>query len=318
MNTKQILTKTGLTQIFKMVSSLSVIDAQVTDYDNDKSKYCVNGQMCDSKKINIVAATGTYSITVPDVLVNDFLHAMGVKMVQKELSELPTSVILLDSDIAPLIKNAAKFVGKDDMRPQMMCVCLTLRNGLLSIAATDAHRLYYSNWIGCGYKGKDKKVLIEGDYNAVKNASSIDFYADGTVSIGGVVFTLPDDRFPEYEAIIPQYEAYMEFDKKEFVKLVKGALKTTNKCTNQINFHLNGQIDINSVDLDFERESNFGMSYDFKNFKDTDISFDGKRLLSCLSVIPDAKVKMFTDGIPTRAVLINGTDADVLLMPIQI
>ena len=353
MNTKQILKTieipsyketiahaSALADILKMVSTLSVIDVKIEDtkmmfgrktenvYRHNEWNIEVRneGNELTAQRLNIIAATGIYSITVPFALVNDFLSAMGIKPAKSALSELPVSVLLIDSDISTHIKNAGKFADAKNERECFKYVCLHLKDGFIRVVSTDAIKLYYSNWVKCGYKGDEKKMLIDGDYSSVKNATSIDTFADGSILIGGVRFALADFNFVNYESVIPPYEAYMEFEKKEFVKLVKGGLLTANKITHKINLHLNGRIDMNSAD-NFQSDwitdeetmvSNFSMNYDNKTFDDTDISFDGKKLLSCLSVIPNEKVKMFTDGLSNRAVIFNAADADVLLMPILI
>ena len=90
-----------------------------------------------------------------------------------------------------------------------------------------------------------------------------------------------------------------------------------NKITAQVNFHLNGNIAMSSCDVDFSFESNSEMPYISKNFVDTDIAFNGKFLVDSLGIFKDKTVKMFSDGIPTKAAIFTNDTDTVLLMPLM-
>ncbi len=76
----------------------------------------------------------------------------------------------MKNDIAQHIKKAGKCVGKDELRPVFHHILIEFGNGLMRIAGTDAHRLYYSNKIECSFAAT-KQFVILGDFSKVKKAT---------------------------------------------------------------------------------------------------------------------------------------------------
>ncbi len=345
MNTKQIIQTLHLTnsanniahasklcEIFKMCKTLSIIDTQVKDVethfgttstlswkngDGGKRIEQLYGDPLPSKEVSIIAATGNYTITVPNQLYSYLMECLGVQ--EKEIKEVAGEVITFNEDVSSFIHSAKKFVGNDKYRPERSGVCFHFKNNKVQFVSTNANMLYLSGWVSCSYSGLEKTVIVDCNFfNSKKEVREI-IVSDDSVNINGVNHSLIDALFPNYENVIPDYKGEMLFNRKDFLGLIKTAILSANKTTKQCNLHLNGQIDINSFDLDWGKECNTSMIYEDKTFPDVDISFNGDFLLKSLSVFKSENVTMKSDGMSNRAVLFNSGGSDsVLLMPVMI
>jgi DNA polymerase-3 subunit beta len=139
-----------------------------------------------------------------------------------------------------------------------------------------------------------------------------------TATFNGFEVSLFDGNFPQYEVVIPNYTQAMEFDREQLIKNVKKVMPYANKSTSQVTFHLNGCISMRSEDIDFGFECDAEMPYISKEFPDTDIAFNGKFLNECLGSFKDKTVKMYSDGISTKAALFTNDKDTLLLMPLMI
>jgi DNA polymerase III sliding clamp (beta) subunit (PCNA family) len=110
----------------------------------------------------------------------------------------------------------------------------------------------------------------------------------------------------------------MTFDRKLMIDKVSNVIKSANKSTNQITFHLNGSIAMKSQDIDFNFSAESNIPYIEKTFPDTDIAFNGKFLINALNIFKDKQVKMYSEGQANRAGLISNDTDTVLIMPLMI
>lgn len=282
------------------------------------------------KIFTIETKTGSYKISVP--IANDFYDAFFALLPGPKVETIDNSIcdllINLPIDCFNDFKKALLFAAKSDFRPQLTGVLIDMQNNELNIVATDAHKLYKSETYLTDHS-EPLQILINA--NDLKNilASKNKFisiecyFKPETTEIdfciaNGVKFNPMEEKFPNYNAVLPEYETFMEFDKKEFVNKVSIAKLSANKTTKQVNFHLNGSIAISASDFDFNNGANLDMPYISKNFIDTDISFNGSFLLDCLKAFESKTVKLFTEGSATRGVLIGSNEckSTVLLMPV--
>jgi len=110
----------------------------------------------------------------------------------------------------------------------------------------------------------------------------------------------------------------MEFNREQMIKNVNKVLPYANKSTNLVSFHLNGQIDLHTQDIDFSFECDATMPYIRKDFKDTDIAFNGKFLNEALSIFKSNTVNMYSEGQATKAAIFTDNTDSVLLMPLML
>lgn len=277
--------------------------------------------------ISVFTKNGQYIFYLP--MHNKFYYLvcdlLGLKYEIKGVESMEViNTITINPAIFKTFGKAIKFVSKDDLRPAMMGICLTLENYSAEVVATDAHRLYYSPKFECSQK--DRLQLIINQKAAAMLAKTsftddileISILKGNKILIDGNIIELIDANFPDYRVVLPNYKTFMEFEKKPFIENVKAVLPMANKSTSQITFHLNGSISLNTRDVDFSFESNKEMPYISKNFQDTDIAFNGKFLLEAMGIFKESKLKMYSEGASNKAaVFSNGID-NILLMPLMI
>lgn len=314
------------------------------NYWNNEFKLIVHneGTKLKAKQFNVTTTYGgSYKFTVP--VDNSFFVAVCTLLnINSEfISPVPAAAldvkesIFVEVGVIDAINKAAKFVLKADKtwdRPGLQGVLLEISGGFLTVVGCDAHRLYKSAPFKCN--GMDQQIIIKpglGKLLQPKNSNSIEIQTISglnednqpiisSVSINQTILACIDEKYPNYAAVIPDYDLYMEFDAKEFVKQVKKVLPAANKTTNQIVFHLNGSINLKTQDLDFGNEMQSDMPYISKDFKDTDIGFNGKYLLTSLSAFKSDKLRMYSGGNPNRAAIFTADQQKeiVLLMPVML
>lgn len=314
------------------------------NYWNNEFKLIVHnkGTELPAKQFCITTTYGgSYKFTVPTG--NAFFVAVCTLLnINSEfISPVPAAAldvkesIMVESGVIEAINKAAKFVNKpayDWDRPGLQGVLLEISGGFLTVVGCDAHRLYKSAPFKCN--GTDQQIIIKpglGKLLQPKNSNSIEIQTISglnedkkpiisSVSINQTILDCIDAKYPDYAAVIPEYDQYMEFETKEFINQAKKVLPAANKTTNQIVFHLNGSINLKTQDLDFGNEMQSDMPYISKDFKDTDIGFNGKYLLTSLSAFKSDKLRMYSGGNPDCAAIFTADQQKeiVLLMPVML
>lgn len=279
----------------------------------------------NANRITVKTVTGQYVQnipTTPDIylpFLKLFPPHLITQPIKKEYQRADVE-LYFGEDQTEAIKRAAKFVGKNDFHPALNCVFIEVKNGLVNIAATDAHKLFtesFSDTIGLLPEGV---FLLPGkDVSKAKKEIFVELFSkEGifeTGKINGLSFEVCNERYPDYKQVIPQYDKFVECDRKELINAVKGQLPFSNKTTHQIKFHFNGSVAISAQDLDFANESWVKIPYSLKTTPDFEIGVNGKFLLESLSTLQDKTVKIYSEGKPSKAVLLNSS---VLLMPVML
>ncbi len=292
----------------------------------DNCRY-IFGEFAQWDEIKVSHANGSYFFPFPidNFYYNVFLSMAGKDIVQAKKEMVIIDTITIESKFFKTLDKAVKFVSKDDLRPAMMHVCIDMANYKVECVGTDAHRLYYSPKFECSQSEpiqlliSDKAAKELAKMKFTNDITEINLLANDKIMVEGKTFDLGVDmRYPQYKVVIPEYKTFMEFDKDKFVANVKKVLPYANKSTSQVNFHLNGSIAISSQDVDFSFETSFDMPYLTKDFIDTDIAFNGKFLIDAMGIFKDKTVKMYSEGVATKAgIFSNGTD-NVLIMPLML
>lgn len=277
------------------------------------------------QKISLKTATGSYSFYVP--VNNEYYRQLSLMLgidTIKELIEIkPLKTILVDAEIFRSFGKAAKFTSNDDLRPAMTHVCLSIDNCKAEVVATDAHKLYRSASFDTSENGKLEILISRQDAISLSKmippeTVEMHILAENKISIEGEIFSTLDARFPDYKCVIPTYSQFMEFNRKDMIGAVKNTIPYTNQSTSQVNFYLNGNIQLSGQDVDFGFEGGTSIAYKSKSFEDTLIAFNGKFMNECLGIFKDDYVKMYSEGVPTKAAIFTNDIDTVLLMPIMI
>ena len=233
------------------------------------------------------------------------------------LKEVNENKIALPENFMEKYLKVARFVGKDELRPNMMKV--RMESGRL--VATDAHLLILS------------KIDVEMGENAVNinhlpkqynfnsfgmNKDSYTFFDESlNMSISSKIF---DERYPAVDQVIPmnQDKHATEINKKELKNLINEALLMCNQQTKEIVFEFsNDSIILSSEDVDFGRsyENILSCKYEGEPIR---IGFNGEFLLK---VIDNYIGEYFNINMsyPNRAATINDLDDNLfLIMPLML
>jgi len=229
--------------------------------------------------------------------------------------------LLFTGEILEQIKRSIPFCSKDDLRPALQNVKLELSKQKIKIVAVDGFKLITAELVDSfnAYEGeiflpaKQLKTVLKGKKDLIVHLFKTgEVFTKGTLN--GVQFDYLDsgERFPVYSHIIPTYSNFVEVNRKELIRAVKQVLPYANKTTKRISLHVSKAILLHGEDVDFLTQCDCNIAYKQKTTPDFDISFNGKRLIECLSANSSLTVKMYTDGVSSKAALFD----NVMLMPI--
>ena len=245
-----------------------------------------------------------------------------------------SSVNLPASVLAEAINKTIFAVSTDELRPAMTGVYCQLSAQDLTFVATDAHKLVR-------YKRTDtradkatsfilpRKALMllktalptdDVNVNVEYNATSA-FFKFANINL---VCRLIDERYPDYEAVIPQNNTNkLTLERSLFLNCLKRVVIFANKTTHQVRLKIAGsELHISSEDIDFANEAHERIGCQYEG-EDMEIGFNAKFLIEMLSNISgdEITIEMST---PNRAGLLSPTikneneDILMLVMPVML
>ena len=248
--------------------------------------------------------------------------------------ENASSVNLPASVLAEAINKTIFAVSNDELRPAMTGVYCQLSTSHLTFVATDAHKLVR-------YRRKDAKaastasfILPKKALNLLKSALPSD---DINVSVEynstsaffkfsniNLVCRLIDERYPDYEAVIPQNNPNkLTIDRQAFLGSLSRVAIYANKTTHQVRLKISGsELNISSEDIDFANEAHERLSCQYDG-EDLEIGFNARFLIEMLKNLSCEEV-MLEMSTPNRAGLLlpqNGyenEDVLMLVMPVML
>jgi DNA polymerase III subunit beta len=201
---------------------------------------------------------------------------------------------------------AKKFVGNDDLRPVMTYVYYSKEQ----VVATNAHYMYFKNH---GFD-LEEDFLIRGDVFFASGEYAV--YKEGDwIRLEGTddyfTYRTDGDRFPNYDAVIPRDNPNVSlFNINEFKGNIETLLLTANSTTNQLSVYPEKMY---SEDIDFGSSGSIDIVQLVEKGEPMDISFNGKLMIHCLSVL-DGNVVSIETSAHNRAMILNEC---VLLMPVM-
>jgi DNA polymerase III sliding clamp (beta) subunit (PCNA family) len=276
-----------------------------------------------AEKWTVKTAKGTYSQTIPTDNVFYFafraLLSEFVPMIETQETKTANLALWFTKEQTAIIKTAIGFASTDSLRPAMNNIQIEIKKeGLINVSSTDGIRLYFEQFFTYHKLSEMSFLLPAKELKKIKSELEVELFKDEhnfvSGKINGIAFDLCTEPFPNYMNVWPQYEKFIEVDRAQLVEAVKLVLPFANKTTKQVNFHINGSVNIQAEDLDFCNETKIDVSYKAKTTPDFDISFNGKFLLECLGASKNKTVKMYSDGKDNRAVIL---DDIALLMPVM-
>src|SRR5690606_9476675 len=225
-------------------------------------------------------------------------------------------------------------VSNDELRPAMAGVLVQMEPQSMTFVATDAHKLVRYRRKDLGSETPTSLILPKKALSLLKSslpAEDVDvsvsynntnaFFSFGSIDL---ICRLVDERYPDYEAVIPQTNPnVLTLDRSIFLNTLRRVSIFANKSTHQVRLKISGsELHISSEDLDFSNEAHERLSCQFEG-DDMEIGFNAKFLIEMLSNLTSDEViiKLST---PARAGLVvpavSGEDDDilVLVMPVML
>jgi len=248
--------------------------------------------------------------------------------------ENASSVNMQASVLSEAINKTLFAVSNDELRPAMTGVFCQLSPEHVTFVATDAHKLVR-------YRRKDakseaattfilpKKALtllkssLPGDDVAVSveynNTSA--FFRFGNINL---ICRLIDERYPDYEAVIPQNNPNkLIIERSLFLNCLRRVVIFANKTTHQVRLKITGsELNISSEDIDFANEAHERLSCQYEG-EDMEIGFNAKFLIEMLNNLGGEEV-LLEMSTPNRAGLLmpqthdENEDVLMLVMPVML
>ncbi len=221
----------------------------------------------------------------------------------------------------------------DEMKKGMQGVSFKLEDGKVIFAATDGHRLiknlFYAD-VGeledsvilprKGLLSALKPLLVDGEDMNIRLSKERIFF---NTKKGLLICRLAEGNFPNYEAVIPQYNPNkLYLDRLDFINTLKRVSLYSNQSTYQVFMDLGPQsLTISAVDIDFNRsgDEQFPCTYEGESME---IGFNGRLLTEMLSVLDTEQIR-FEILDKVRATLIfpeeqeEGQEITLLIMPVS-
>ena len=246
----------------------------------------------------------------------------------------PSSVNLPAAVLAEAINKTIFAVSNDELRPAMTGVFCQLSPQNVTFVATDAHKLVR-------YRRNDAKaeeatsfILPRKALNLLKSSLPTDevnvsieynatsaFFKFANINL---ICRLIDERYPDYEAVIPQNNPNkLTLERALFLNCLKRVVIFANKTTHQVRLKITGsELNISSEDIDFANEAHERISCQFDG-EDMEIGFNAKFLIEMLNNLSgeEITIEMSTPnraGILFPSIKDENEDILMLVMPVML
>lgn len=223
--------------------------------------------------------------------------------------------------------------SNDELRPAMTGVYFQVEAGKVVFVATDAHKLVKYAIHEVEGDISTSFIVPKKALNLLKNAlgsggevelsfnKANAFFNFGTTKL---VCRLIDQRFPDYNAVIPiDNPNLLTVGRTEFLNSLKLIAIYANKTTNQVILTINpGSLNVSAQDLDFSNEATEQLACTYEGNPLT-IGFNAKFLIEMLGVLESDEVKIELST-PTRAGILlpneqnEGSSILMLVMPVML
>ena len=245
---------------------------------------------------------------------------------QKTIAE--SKMITLESSLLPAIRMAALSVGKDDLRPAMMRICLELSEDKATVVSTDSHCLYAQELVFTTKATETVELLmpavvakvLDDDLYPVLvgyNKQLIAFKS-GPVT---VISMRSEHKFPNWKALLPAHNGNLTIPLSGLKDAVNKAYVVSDSTYNGIDFKLSkDRVSVESENTDMgmscrlEVEAISGSEVDH-------IRFNGRLLKRMMQQLEGADMISFSiNGAikPVTITRLGDNSTTVLIMPITI
>lgn len=220
--------------------------------------------------------------------------------------------------IIPSLTGYIPFVSTNELKPAMNGVYIGK-----NICATDAHRMKVSK-INVDFNPSDKpfiiptnvaKLIKEPVTCEVSDVNGKLYFENNFI----VIFRLIDDRYPDYNAVIPQDNPnHFTVLKSDLIQAINRVLPSANKSSNQVKFTFSeNELKLHTEDIDFARECTQVIPCNLVSGESLEIGFNGKFMLELIKQVESNEIT-FELSTGNRAVVINDNTGLFLLMPVML
>lgn len=289
------------------------------------------------------AENGSYSIKFTTsgengkVTTFDSVALSSTEYPVRDLDRNTAKITVPTKSLLTCMKEAAKYVAIDPLRPVMMGTYLLFENDQFTVVGTDGHRLY-RNHIKCDVEGledgKQASVDVPVGVEPILSSCAADTeeirvgISDKQVSFvtqnAVVISTVYEGRYPNYNSVIPKNSKVAVFNKRELVtatRLVRNFAPTDTDIL-CMSFSSSMFMELSTTDLDFASSARDSVIIvDSDKIGNLRIGMKGSSLLTCLSDIQTENVKMkFDDSMHAITIHEDSEESEllILLMPMQL
>ncbi|MBC7912874.1 MAG: DNA polymerase III subunit beta [Pyrinomonadaceae bacterium] len=248
--------------------------------------------------------------------------------------ENASSVNLPASVLAEAINKTIFAVSNDELRPAMTGVYCQLTPQHLTFVSTDAHKLVRYRRMDAKSDSAASFILPKKALTLLKSSLPADdlnvsveynstsaFFRFGNINL---ICRLIDERYPDYEAVIPQNNTNkLTLDRALFLNSLRRVVIFANKTTHQVRLKITGsELNVSSEDIDFSNEAHERLSCQYEG-EDMEIGFNARFLIEMLNNLSGEEVTIEMST-PNRAGLLfpqtNDENEDVLMlvMPVML
>ena len=241
----------------------------------------------------------------------------------------------MSSDIlGRAINNTIFATSNDELRPAMTGVFVALDETNTTFVATDSHRLIRYRRVDVVADMEHSMIiprkaltLLKATLPAETTNVNVEFNASNALfnfDQVKMICRLIDERFPDYENVIPlDNNNTVVIKKDEFLSSLKRIVIYANKTTHQVRLKITGnELMVSAEDLDFSNEANERLVCEHDG-EDLEIGFNAKFLVEMLSNIDSDDITLKL-GPPNRAGIITPNEKDneedilMLVMPVML
>lgn len=244
------------------------------------------------------------------------------------------SVNISSAVLATAINNTIFATSNDELRPAMTGVYVKLDETNTTFVATDSHRLIryrrvdvVSDMAHSMIIPRKALTLLKATLPSEMTNVNVEFNASNAFfSFNQVkmICRLIDERFPDYENVIPlDNENNVVVKKDELLSSLKRIAIYANKTTHQVRLKITGsELMISAEDLDFSNEANERLSCEHDG-EDLEIGFNAKFLVEMLGNIDSSEITIKLSA-PNKAGIITPNEKDdeedilMLVMPVML
>ena len=244
------------------------------------------------------------------------------------------SVNMSSDVLGRAINNTIFATSNDELRPAMTGVFVKLDETNTTFVATDSHRLIRYRRVDVASDMNHTMIIPRKALTLLKatlpseltnvnvefNTSNA-FFNFNQVKM---ICRLIDERFPDYENVIPlDNNNTVVVKKDELLSSLKRIAIYANKTTHQVRLKITGsELLVSAEDLDFSNEANERLSCEHDG-EDLEIGFNARFLVEMLGNIDSDEITLSLSA-PNRAGIITPNDKDdeedilMLVMPVML